>query len=266
MKKWICLVLAAVLCVCALTAAAEGKTSLSDFSSRLKKGGGQLKHAVDAAPAEEDAPEETDNSFGPAVRADDPFFKKIRSSAYLNETDYSREANVMIELQNVSGRTLYPDEVSIIAYDAAGTVIDEETYSSYGPDMVGNGESLFIWDWFYGFDRPVAEISYFEVKVESETSSYSEYAKIDGEALVSEGVAYAVVENATENDIYGVSATIVMENDEGTLLDVTEITTGNTCGIFPGSVMVLRDNASDYANDSALAAGKAAAYVLYRLD
>lgn len=263
MRKWICVLLAVVLCMGTMTAMAEAGSKLGDFSNRLKK---NAEAAAAAAVQTETPAEEADNSFGPAVRVSDPFFAKVRSSAYLHETEYSREANVMIELKNVSGRTLYPDDVSITAYNAAGEVIEEETYSSYGPDMVDNGESLFVWDWFYGFDVPVAEISYFEVKIESETSSYNEYAKIDGQALVSEGIAYALVENTLENDIYGLSATIVMENNDGTLLDVTEVSVGNTCGIFPGSVMVLRDNAEDYANDGKLLEANASVHVLYRLD
>lgn len=263
MRKWVCVLLAVVLCMGTMTAMAEAGSKLGDFSNRLKK---NAEAAAAAAVQTETPAEEADNSFGPAVRVSDPFFAKVRSSAYLHETEYSREANVMIELKNVSGRTLYPDDVSITAYNAAGEVIEEETYSSYGPDMVDNGESLFVWDWFYGFDVPVAEISYFEVKIESETSSYNEYAKIDGQALVSEGIAYALVENTLENDIYGLSATIVMENNDGTLLDVAEVSVGNTCGIFPGSVMVLRDNAEDYVNDGKLLEANATVHVLYRLD
>ncbi len=41
-------------------------------------------------------------------KIEDPFFQKVRSSTYLTEDKYSREANVMIEVKNVSGRTLYP--------------------------------------------------------------------------------------------------------------------------------------------------------------
>lgn len=262
MKKIICLLLAAVLCMTAASVVlAEENNKLGDFANRLKKAAQQ----VEAVTQEEEAAQD-DSSFGPALRISDPFFEKVRSSAYLQETSYSKEANVMIELKNVSGRTLYPDDASITAYNAAGEVIAEETYSSYGPDMVDNGESLFIWDWFYGIEVPVAEISYFEVKVESETSSYTEYAKIDGQALVSDGIAYALIENTLDSDIYGLSATICIEDEAGTLLDVCDISTGNASGIFPGSVMVLRDNAKDYAADTALAQGKATAYVLYELD
>ena len=132
--------------------------------------------------------------------------------------------------------------------------------------MVENGDSLFIWDWFYGFDVPVAEVAYFEVAIESDTDSYTNYAKIEGQALVSEGVAYALIENTKEEDIYGVQTVIVVENEEGTLLDVCEIVTGNAIGMFPGSTMVQRANVKDYAADAALMEGKAAAYVLYELD
>ena len=260
MKKWIALFLFALLCTSSILAVAEGNNSLNDFSSRLKKKAEVVENVANTAEQEDE------NSFGPAVRISDPFYKKVRSSAFLNETDYSKEANIMIELKNVSGRTLYPDEVSVTAYNAAGEVIKEEKYSNFGPDMVENNQSLFVWDWFYGFDVPVAEINHFEVKVESETSSYNEYAIIDGQALVSEGVAYALVENTTESDIYGVSATIVMENEEGTLLNVTDIAVSNTCGIFPGSVMVLRNNVEDFANNGKLMEANATAHVLHRLD
>lgn len=262
MKKTICLLLAAVLCVAMSSAVlAQENSKLNDFANRLKK-------ISDKKPAAEETAAEPveDVSHGPALRIDDPFFQKVRSSAYLKENEYSREANVMIEVKNISGRTLYPDEATIIAYNAAGEVIEEETYASYGPDMVPDGGSLFIWDWFYGFDVPIAEISYFEVKVESETSSYNEYAEIDAQALVSEGIAYALVENTLDGDIYGVSATIAIENEEGTLLDVCSITTGNAVGVFPGSVLVLRDNAEDYAADQPLMQGSAMAYVLHQLD
>ena len=261
MKKWTCVFLMLALSLCGFYAAAEEKNSLSDFSSRLQKGAAQVEPAPNGNPGEDDG-----LSYGPALRINDPFFEKIRSSAYLREDKYSREANVMIELKNVSGRTLYPGTASISAYNAAGNLIDEETYSSCGPEMVADGESLYIWDWFYGMDVPISEISYFEVKIETETSSYTDYEKIEGQALVSDGIAYALVENTTDNDIYGLSATIAIENENGTLLDVCSISTGNTSGIFPGSVMILRDNAQDYANDAALQEGVATVSVLYQLD
>lgn len=261
MKRFICVLLTLALCMSALFAVAETKKiSLSDFSSRLQKSA----EATPEAPAAEAAEEGT--SHGPVLRISDPFFQKIRSSAYLQEDSYSREANVMIELKNVSGRTLYPDSATIAAYDASGTLIDEENYASYGPDMVGDGESLFIWEWFYGFDVPVSEISYFEVTVETETSSYTSYEKIEGQGLVSDGIAYALIENTTDEDIYGLSATICVENDEGVLLDVADVSTGNACGIFPGSVMILRDNARDYAHDGYLTEGVATVYALRQVD
>ena len=104
------------------------------------------------------------------------------------------------------------------------------------------------------------------MKIETETSSYTDYEKIEGQALVSDGIAYALVENTTDNDIYGLSATIAIENENGTLLDVCSISTGNASGIFPGSVMILRDNAQDYANDAKLKEGVATVSVLYQLD
>ena len=172
----------------------------------------------------------------------------------------------MIELKNVSGRTLYPDSASIAAYTADGKLLEEETYSSIGPDMVVDGGSLYVWDWFYGFDYAVTDIGYYVVKIESETSSYTTYEQISGEALVSDGIAYALVENKNDYDIYGVNATICIENDEGTLLDVCDVSTGNAVGIFPGSVMILRANAKDYQNDSYLTEGKATAIVLHEID
>ena len=53
---------------------------------------------------------------------------------------------------------------------------------------------------------------------------------------------------------------------EGVLLDVCEISTGNACGIFPGSVMILRANLKDYANDAPLADAVTTAYAQYELD
>ena len=50
------------------------------------------------------------------------------------------------------------------------------------------------------------------------------------------------------------------------LLDVCEISTGNACGIFPGSVMILRANLKDYANDAPLADAVTTAYAQYELD
>jgi len=263
MKKLLCMLLMLALTV-GMTAAAgaENDSKLGDFANRLKKAA-QQQIAQEPEAAQE---AEADVSHGPALRINDPFYQKVRSSAYLQESKYSKEANVMIEVKNVSGRTLYPDNAKITAYNAAGEVLDEETYSSYGPDMVENGDSLFIWDWFYGFDAPVAEIAYFEVMIESDTDSYTDYAKIDGQALVSNGIAFALVENTLDTDIYGVQSVIAIENAEGTLLDVCEISTGNAIGLFPGSTMVQRANAKDYAADTGLLEGSATAYVLYELD
>lgn len=265
MKKLICMLMVLVLLVgMAAVAGAESNSKLGDFTSRLKKAAQQAQQITEGEAVETEQPQ--DVSFGPALRINDPFYQKVRSSAYLLEDKYSREANVMIELKNVSGRTLYPDNAVITAYNAAGEVLDEETYSSYGPEMVENGDSLFIWDWFYGIEAPIAEIAYFEVKIESDTSSYTNYAKIEGQALVSEGIAYVLVENTKEEDIYGVQSVAVFENAEGVLLDVCEISTGNAIGIFPGSTMVQRANVKDYAADAALMEGIATAYVLYELD
>jgi len=257
MRKWVCVLLAVVLCMGTMTAMAEAGSKLGDFSNRLKK---NAEAAAAAAVQTETPAEEADNSFGPAVRVSDPFFAKVRSSAYLHETEYSREANVMIELKNVSGRTLYPDDVSITAYNAAGEVVAEETYSSCGPDMVEPGESLFVWDWFYGFDVPMSEIADFEVKLTAEDSTYYSYAPMAAEAYVEDGWAYAVIENATDSTIFEMTATIVMENESGVLLDVTDVE-NYFVGVMPGGRILLRNTAEDYANDSRLTGAKATAFV-----
>jgi len=262
MKKRLCLMLAAVLCMSAMTACAEAKSKLGDFSSRLKKGVPVVQAPADepeAAPAEAHVQEEG-KSVGPEVKVDSAEFEKVRSSAYLHETEYSREANVMIELKNVSGRTLYPDDVSITAYNAAGEVVAEETYSSCGPDMVEPGESLFVWDWFYGFDVPMSEIADFEVKLTAEDSTYYSYAPMAAEAYVEDGWAYAVIENATDSTIFEMTATIVMENESGVLLDVTDVE-NYFVGVMPGGRILLRNTAEDYANDSRLTGAKATAFV-----
>lgn len=265
MKKWISLLLAAVLVMGMSTLAnAEEKKSLSDFSSRLLKKAA-TEDAADAGTEQETAQQDK-TSFGTPVYVSDPFFEKVRSSAYLNEDKYSKEANVMIELKNVSGRTLYPSEASIAAYNVAGEVLDEETYSSVAPDMVADGESLYVWDWFYNFPAELSEIDHFEVTIETETSSYRTYAKIEGEAMVSDGIAFALVENTTEEDIYGLRATVCIENEDGVLQDICDVSTGNAIGIFPGSVMILRSNARDYANDGGLAEGIATVSALYQVD
>lgn len=265
MKKLICLFVAVMMMVVVMTSA-TAESALNDFSSRLlQKAAGQS--AADAEPAAEPAaaPVE-DNSFGTKVTIDDAFFAKVRSSAYLREDKYATEANVMIELKNVSGKTLYPDDATITAYNEAGEVLAEETYAYVGPEMVADGDSLFVWDWFYDSIENIADVSYFAVTVEAETDSYNTYEKIDAQAIVSDGIAYALVENTTENDIYGIDVTVSIENADGVLLDVVEVTTGNTVGIFPGSTMILRDNAEDYANDGYLSEGIATAHALYELD
>ena len=261
MKRWIAFILAAVMIVSMTAfAAAEEKSSLSDFSSRLK---GKVTEAeqTEAAIGDDDG-----LSYGPPVKVQDPFFEKVRSSAYILEDKYSKEANVMIELKNVSGRTLYPDNATISAYAADGTLLEEETYSNVGPEMVVDGGSLYIWDWFYGFDYAVTDIAYYVATVESDTDSYTKYETIAGEALVADGIAYALIENTNDYDIYGVDATVVIENDEGVLLDVTSVSTGNAVGLFPGSVMILRNNAKDYLNDAYLTTGNAKAIVLHEID
>ncbi len=56
--------------------------------------------------------------------------------------------------------------MTVSALNAAGEVVEEESYSNCAPDMVENGESMFIWDWFYGFETPIDEIAGFAVTVE----------------------------------------------------------------------------------------------------
>ena len=275
MKRLLCLALAAVLCVSAMAASAEAKSKLGDFSGRLKKGAAVVQtpaaepedkpaEAPAAAPAEVPAAAEGKN-VGPEVRIDSAEFAKVRSSAYLNETSYTKEANVMIELKNISGKTLYPDDVSVIAYNAAGEVIEEETYSDCGPDMVEAGGSLFVWDWFYGFDAPIEEISHFEVKITSETDTYYQCIPIEGEAYVSFGDAYALVKNTTDSPIFDIEATIVVENEDGVLLDMASVAS-YLCGVTPGSEMIMRSPAMDYVNGGGLMAAKASAYVQYKVN
>lgn len=258
MKRYCALMLAGFLVCMTVSGMAEG--SLSDFANRLKKAAEPVSEAVELSG-------ETDGlSFGPVVRSNDPFFEKVRSSAYLYEGKYSKEMNVLIELKNKSGRTLYPGTATVSAYSESGDMLEERKYSSVGPAMVKDGESLFIWERFYSPEYELSEVSYFTAVVETETSSYRSYETIKGEALADSGIAYALVQNSTENDIYGVRAVVVVEDEEKILLDVCEIETGNGIGIFPGSVMILRGNIADHANDAPLATGTASAYVLYQLD
>lgn len=265
MKKWMSMLLVLALLVGAASMASAAESDkLNDFATRLKKA---AQDKTDEAPAEDATAEEVLGlCFGPEMRINDPFYQKVRTSAYLSEDKYSREANVMIEVKNVSGRTLYPNSAAIVVYNAAGEVIDEETYAYCGPKRVDDGASLFIWDWFYGIDVPLADIAYFEVTVESDTSSYTDYEKIDAQALVANGIAYALVENTLDTDIYGLEATIVIEDANGQLLDVCESYVGNAVGLIPGSTMILRDNAEDFASGGYLADGNATAYVLYQKD
>lgn len=83
------------------------------------------------------AQSEDESSYGKPVKIEDPFFQKVRSSAYLTEDKYSKEANVMIEVKNVSGRTLYPRSATVSALNAAGEVVEEESYSNCAPGHGG---------------------------------------------------------------------------------------------------------------------------------
>ena len=262
MKKWVSLALVTAMSLSAAFAVAEESSSLKDFTGRLKNSAVQ-EQTAQPEPATQS---EDDNSFGQPVKIDDPFFEKVRSSAFVREDKYSKEANVMIEVKNVSGRTLYPRSATVSALNAAGEVVEEETYSNCAPDMVENGDSMFVWDWFYGFDTPIEEIASFAVTVETETSSYTEYQKIDAQGVVMDGIVYALVENTLDTDIYGIDAVVVIEDADGNLLDISEIGTGNAIGTFPGSTMILRANARDYANDTSLSEGNVTVYALHELD
>lgn len=261
MKKYIsCVVAILLMIVMATVAFAEGKSSLSDFSNRLKKDA-QTPMADAAATGEDDG-----ISYGPAVKSDDPFFQKVQSAAYLREDKYSKEMNVFIELKNISGRTLYPGTSTITAYKADGEVLEEKKYASVGPEMVRDGDSLYIWEWFYGPDYALTDVAYFKATVETETNSYRKYEYIDAQALVDQGTAYALIENVTENDIYGVCAVVAAQNEEGRLLDVCEVSTGNAIGIFPGSVMILRGNVENHETDEALSEGVAIVHALHQIE
>ncbi len=258
-KKMIVSAMLVLVMLTSVVACAEGNTSLSDFSNRLKK-------PVQETVAPVMTGDDDGLSLGPAVKTEDPFFQKLRSSAYLREGKYSKEMNVMIELKNTSGRTLYPGTATISAYDANGNLLEEKNYSSVAPEMVADGGSLYIWEQFYSPEYELSSVSYFEAKVETETSSYTSYESIAGQALVDSGIAYALVENTTENDIYGIRATVAVEDNDGNLLDICEVSTGNAIGIFPGSIMILRGNVEDHATGDALTAGNTVVNILYQID
>ena len=262
MKKLHCMILALVL-VASMTAVAgaESANKLGDFANRLKKAAQQQAGTEEAAPAES-----VIESIGPDIRINDPFYQKVTSSAYLYESKYSKEANTLIELKNVSGRTLYPQSANFKMYDASGNVLGEKTYANCYPEMVEDGDSLFVWTYFYDPKCELDAISYFEVTLESKTSSYRNYVKIDATAMAMDGLAYALVENTTDSDIYGANAVVAVRNDASQLLDVVHLSTGNAIGLFPGSTMIMRDNITDHATDSALTTGNATAYVMYQLD
>ena len=84
--------------------------------------------------------------------------------------------------------------------------------------------------------------------------------------MMMDSIAYALVENTLDTDIYGVSAVIAVDDDEGRLLDVCRVSTGNATGIFPGSTMILRATVRDYENDTTLESGNATVYALHELD
>lgn len=265
MKKLISVTLVLMILMCmAGVAFADNGSALSDFASRLKKAAevGSGETAVQEAVQEE----ESEALREVKVRMEDSFYEKVRSSVFLKESDYASEANVLLEVKNVSGRTLYPENITIAAYDASGRLIEEQPYASFGPAMVENGASLFVWEWFYGFNAPIADVAYFEVLVESGTNAYVEYAKIDAQAEVEDGYAYALIENTLDTTIFGFEVTTVVENAEGELLNVNNSYVGSDVGVRPGSTLVLREYAEDFMNDSYLNEGVATAYVLYQKD
>ena len=274
MKKVICMLLAllAVSC-CAL---AEEKSSAMDLMQKLKenaagklslgrKGAGEDAEVPAEQGAEAAAPAASAN-VGPEVRFDDPFYESLRTAAYLHEDKYSKEGNVFIELRNVSGRTLYPDTAKVAAYKADGTLLEEETYSNIAPDIVPNGEKVYVWDWFYNFDYALADVGYYVVTLESETDSYTKYETIAAESGMNPGIAYATVTNPTDAEIYGISAVICVENEQGQILDVQQVTTGSALGIAPGSTMILRTNVKDYVNDDYLQSGITSVYATYQVE
>ena len=177
MKKMMCILLAMLLIAASCFALAEEKTSALDVMQKLKQNAaGKLgkksapAETAQEAPTQEAAPVQSAN-VGPEVRFDDPFYESLRTAAYLHEDKYSKEGNVFIELRNVSGRTLYPDTATVTAYKADGTLLEEETYSTIAPDIVPNGEKVYVWDWFYNFDYALADVGYYVVTLESETDS-----------------------------------------------------------------------------------------------
>ncbi|MBP3428905.1 MAG: hypothetical protein J6M47_11710 [Clostridia bacterium] len=272
MKKMMCILLAMLLIAASCFALAEEKTSALDVMQKLKQNAaGKLgkksapAETAQEAPAQEAAPAQSAN-VGPEVRFDDPFYENLRTAAYLHEDKYSKEGNVFIELRNVSGRTLYPDTATVTAYKADGTLLQEKTYANIAPDIVPNGEKVYVWEWFYNFDYALADVGYYVVTLESETDSYTQYEPIAAESGMQPGIAYATVTNPTDAAIYGISAVICVENEQGQILDVQEASTGSALGIAPGSTMILRTNVKDYAADDYLQSGITSVCATYQVE
>ncbi len=261
MKKIAALLAVMLVVLMSVTAMAEG--SLNDKLAGLLNAAEST--GTDAPAAQEAAPAAGSN-VGLDVAIDDAFFEKVRSSAFLYEGKYSKEMNVFVELKNVSGKTLYPDDATVTILDASGNELGVEDYAYVYPKMVENGGSFFVWEWIYSPDYELSSVGSFAVKVESETDSYTEYAKVDATGSVADGIVAAKVANTTDAPMYGISTVMVITGENGEILDVCQASTGNAIGIEPGSTMVLRSNATDHANDEYLTGGDVTVYALYELD
>lgn len=259
MKKLICMLLVLTLCMSmTAVAGAAGKNSMDLFNAIMQTSGGKTDSAAETAQG-------SSADFGVPVNIDDPFYEKVRSSSFVRK-EYSMEADVFIELKNVSGKTLYPDDATLRMYDVDGNLIEEETYCYVYPSVVEDGATFFVWEWFYNFEATVDQVAYFEVEVETDTSSYYDYHTTTASAYVDDGVMSTEVTNTTDTNIHSIDAVITVENDEGVLMDVGHVSVGNAIAITPGSTMVLMTSAEDYMNDGYLDSGNAAAYVTYQID
>lgn len=134
MKRRMTLALVLAMSLSAAFATAEETNSLKDFTSRLKGGTVQTQTAGAGNPGGAERGREQLRQAGEDRGS---LFQKVRSSAYLTEDKYSKEANVMIEVKNVSGRTLYPRGATVSALNAAGEVVEEESYSNCAPGHGG---------------------------------------------------------------------------------------------------------------------------------
>ena len=241
------------------------KIDLSTLGASAEESVEEFKEApVDENFAEEQVKGKK-GSYGSEVRIDDPFYEVVRSSTFFRKSSYSQEADVLIELKNVSGRTLYPDMVSVVACAADGTVIDEDVYAGHGPHKLEANKSMFVSAWLFDFEESADKISYFSVTVDSETHPIFEYAPTGADVSLKENAVYVQVENTTKTDIYDISAVVVLEDEEGTLKGVYTPTGGNSC-ILPGERLVLRNDLWDYSMDGSLDERFLSVYAEYMLD